>query len=377
MRKKEYFKLFFIILLSTIFIYGVSNLDAYFLTEEEGKFSEGTYIGNIDITGFSQAEMEQKLVDEIMKWRSSDPIVFGYQDRIVTLDKELILFDVKETIRSIVDGNATGIIVSVDNAVISETLINQLDKETVNTIKISELGQEILGYAADLSLIPEIRLESFLMVQDQVSDEPEVVSEVVLNVSTESQALTQIVNQLDGMSVNPKSTLSLCAALEDFNTNSDLVNRISSAIYQAVLQTNFEIIERHTGNELISEDTLGFQAIVTSKDKDLIFYNPNDDSYKVQLTIDQTKLTIAVIGKPFPSRYEVIGKDKKIIQPRTIIHYSSEGKAGQEKVLQQGKNGYVVKVYKQVYNQQNLVKEMLVSKDYYAPINKIVEVYRK
>ena len=79
----------------------------------------------------------------------------------------------------------------------------------------------------------------------------------------------------------------------------------------------------------------------------------------------------------FKSKYEITYyvSDKENVKPRTIYRLSAELPIGQEKVLEEGKDGLRVQVYRKISEVNSSFEEdKLISRDFYPPKNKVVLV---
>nr|WP_235929359.1 VanW family protein [Heyndrickxia ginsengihumi] len=148
---------------------------------------------------------------------------------------------------------------------------------------------------------------------------------------------------------------------------------IATTIYQAILPTNFEIIDRYISSELPSYAVLGEEAKVVPNKLDFVFINPNTSAYKLHFAYSNHTLSVSVVGTPFLEKYKILKKNYKTFSPKTVVHYNKTLKASQSVVLQAGKAGQYVKLYRKIYDQNHaLLKSELISEDFYPSVPKII-----
>jgi hypothetical protein len=71
-------------------------------------------------------------------------------------------------------------------------------------------------------------------------------------------------------------------------------------------------------------------------------------------------------------KYVIEAADKKEFKPKTIIQYSPQLYPSQKKMKDIGRNGLYTKVLRKVYGENDeFVREELLSEDYYAPVERV------
>jgi hypothetical protein len=154
--------------------------------------------------------------------------------------------------------------------------------------------------------------------------------------------------------------------------SSDALTVLASAIYEAILPTNFEVIERHTSTALPANIRPGFEARVEEGERDFIFFNPNDSAYTLQLTIEANQLKVSCIGFPFIHKYVIKLDPIEYYEPKTVVQYSAMLKPNEKRVKQQGKQGMLIRVHKETYDLNNqLLETEVVAEDFYPPVHTV------
>ncbi len=150
--------------------------------------------------------------------------------------------------------------------------------------------------------------------------------------------------------------------------NSDTLSMIATGIYQAILPTNFAIEERNIGNELPAYAILGYDAqLDPAENKDLVFNNPNNTKFTLYFQLSNNSLTVTLKGNKLPYDYKIVTKQAIQLKPKTVIQYSPLLASGQIKVMDTGKNGQSIKVFREIYQGAFLKESDLISNDYYPP----------
>jgi hypothetical protein len=174
--------------------------------------------------------------------------------------------------------------------------------------------------------------------------------------------------------ISSESTLSMLDYLTEkkLNTlNSDTLSFIASGIYKTILPTNFSIMERNIGNQLPSNISLGYEAhLNVDSHEDFVFTNPNKAKYSIQLSMSDNILIITLKGVKFPYQYKITTNIQNF-KPKTIIQYSPILASGKVRVTTHGKEGNLVKVYREIYQSDQLLKKELVADDYYPPVYRV------
>jgi hypothetical protein len=153
------------------------------------------------------------------------------------------------------------------------------------------------------------------------------------------------------------------------------LNRIATAIYGIILPTNFSINERHISGELPDYASPGFEAKINSKqDFDLLYTNPNEDSFYITFEKKNKSLSVSLKGAPFQEKYKISTSEKEYLKPVTIIQHSSQIKVNEMILKEEGQKGFSLKVYREFYDDGGeLLHKELISEDIYPPMNRIEE----
>jgi hypothetical protein len=209
----------------------------------------------------------------------------------------------------------------------------------------------------------------------EISIEPPIVlSQSVIKLKEIPVDLQTFLEQNSKINITEKSTFSVLNYIQKQNLESlspDVLSIIASGIYQTILPTNFSIIERNIGNSLPEYDNLGFEAKINfDQNEDFIFLNPDQSLYSIEMEMVDHSLIVSLKGEKSPYQYK-IKKEEQSLKPKTIIQYSPLLPTGKVKVKTSGEEGKLVKVYKEIYEGEQLLKREFVSSDYYPPVYRV------
>ena len=154
------------------------------------------------------------------------------------------------------------------------------------------------------------------------------------------------------------------------------VCQLSSTLYNAVLLSNLEIVERqnhgfNTGYVPVSRD-----ATVSWGGPDFQFKNTRN--YPIKIVCDGAggRITVDILGLKDEVEYdvEIDSYVTKWISYSTITRPDPSLEPGETKVIQNGSNGCRSVAYRILYLDGEEISRELLSQDTYSPHNKIVAV---
>jgi hypothetical protein len=207
--------------------------------------------------------------------------------------------------------------------------------------------------------------------QTAVTSSETIIAEATVNLGETPEDLQTFVETVSKIDIPTQTNFSLLEFVKKKKLgtmNSDSLSMIATGIYQAILPTNFSIGERNIGSTLPAYANLGFAAKVNAaENEDLAFSNPNNTNFALYLQLNNNTLTVALKGKKLPYDYKIAAKQALQLEPKTIIQYSPLLSPAQTKVMDPGKNGQSIKVYRESYQGAFLKVSELISNDYYPP----------
>ncbi|MFY0741191.1 VanW family protein [Solibacillus silvestris] len=185
-----------------------------------------------------------------------------------------------------------------------------------------------------------------------------------------AMGINELVLALHDTVIEPQMAFSMIEKLGDTLNlaNRGAINFVASNLYNAALNMNAEVMERHSQNEIPSYLKPGLEAKVDAlANEDLKFVNTSSNPVVLKLIMEEGNLKTEVYTPAKETEVDVtVSKDEEI-QPRTITRYSSDLAIGQTEQVQEGAKGLRVSVYRTAFDEQKLV-----SSDYYPPVDRII-----
>ena len=153
--------------------------------------------------------------------------------------------------------------------------------------------------------------------------------------------------------------------------------QVSSTLYNAVLYSNLEIVERVNHGYKPSYVKPGLDATVSWGGPDFKF--KNNRNYPIKIVIDSSRknLKIYIYGLKTDNDYQVKLESKYIrsLPYKTVYEKDSSLAPNEQKVLKNGSDGCKTATYKYLYDANGtFISSECISRDTYNPHNKIVAV---
>ncbi|SFB16333.1 MULTISPECIES: G5 domain-containing protein [unclassified Bacillus (in: firmicutes)] len=369
-------KLFLVLVLCTTYFLGFSRYGAKAFQSINGVsdvYPAGTVIGNISMEGKTAEEAKSELTNKYADWVKNATLSLQFKEKNVPMNVENFHFNIEESVNAVVAGKETPLMVTLEKGVVLETMSqisSDLDEKTMN---VNRLLDELTSIASRMAIDEKIvSLSEFLLAKENKSD---TISEVVIQTKEAPEKIDEIAAKLYKVTIPSQATFSLLDYAKEQgleNAPSSTMSIIASGIYEAILPTNFSIIERNIGQELPAFADLGFEAKIDSSNHlDLGFSNPNTSDYMVELQWNGQELSVKLVGEALLYDYKIVTKNKADYEPKTIKQYSPHLATGQKKVKQKGEKGYMITVHREIYDNGQLLKTEPISEDFYAPVPQI------
>jgi len=366
-------KMFTLAVLCLFFIYLVMpwGSSPTVFADDDGN---GSTIAGVNVKGLDQKEIEKLLNEAVNEWTSEEIRVTGGGTELL-IDPSKLEFDIPSTIKeyqTLTDKAWYAFWESERVVQIPLKVKDRGDIESevaaVATWDTDETYNQLISQASYL-----MKHEVEATVNDLEAFNSERLALSIREIPTNAYGVDEIVSKLDGIILNPGDEFSLNnATLENATrVNSETLNYVSSLLYDAVLQTEFEILERHQGYEIPTSIELGKEAYVNSNlNLDFKFLNNTDYAVKIHATVDGNSVKIDITSNTKKNEVSV-RVNKEILSPRIIYRYSSDLPVGHQQLIQEGSEGYRVIVYRTISG-NGRTEEQKVSRDYYPPVNEII-----
>lgn len=152
--------------------------------------------------------------------------------------------------------------------------------------------------------------------------------------------------------------------------------QVSSTLYNAILKTDIEVIERKPHSKKINYVPLGQDATVNYGAIDFKFKNTLEVPIYIRGQVQDNYVAFQIYSDTSINlkRYQIESEIEEILKPKDTIKYSRAISKGQRLVEKEGKIGYVVNTYRVLYKDGKVVEKKIVAKDIYKAINNIVIV---
>lgn len=332
-------------------------------------FSDHTFIGPFNVSGLTEAEAIAKLTDNFVEMTEKAQVALLYVDTVVHVPVELLELNVRETVKQAQSG--------IDNPIKADVSVNGLSTLLVQQLPIihpSTASIEKIAAAIEKEMETGI-MPVAVQVIDYLEETELPLSEIYsfnFPVDRVSQQLNNAFDRIDGLEVGPFETISMMEVLDGIELSDDEMSILSSVVYQAVLQTNFTILERHTRSSLTPFVEGGFEAAMNqSLGLDFTFENPNKTSYRFRTDKMSDSIKITINGPAFYYSYVPYISEFTSYKPRSVKQFSAFVNEGHTVVANEGREGAEFVVDRNIILNDEVVRTEHVSKDYYPPVPRI------
>ena len=152
--------------------------------------------------------------------------------------------------------------------------------------------------------------------------------------------------------------------------------QVSSTLYNAVLLSNLEIVERYNHGFNPGYVAVGRDATVSWGGPDFKFKNNRDYPVKISCSGTGGKIIVQIFGLLKEDEYDVEIESyvTRWISYSTITREDSSLSSGETRVIESGSNGCKSVAYRILKKDGEVVEKELLSQDTYSPHNRIVAV---
>jgi hypothetical protein len=366
---KQMLKVFVVLFFGTAFIFSFSHYGAKAfenMTNADGRYSDGTTIGDLDVSGKSEEETMNLLEQKYMNWTKEATMELQYGEMAASIDLNEFQLDAKQTIGSIRDGQKNTAFIAAEKQQVIKQVNLLFPQVATNELDIDKLTQD-LNQTASLF---EKDAHSFNLYENYLlASQSTELNTAIIELNEIPKELLTVIEKDPKIELKNEASFSLLEWVKAHNVQDPYtLDVLATGIYQAILPTNFSIIERNISSSLPEFTTLGFEAKVNAdRNVNLILANPNKTTYTLALQLQGDKLVVTLTGQKFAYNYKISTKDEQKLKFKTIVQYSPLLLPGKTKVQTQGVEGQVIKVYRDIYQGGAFIKSELISEDYYPP----------
>lgn len=331
----------------------------------------GSTIGNVEIGNLKGDELVNALTVAVQAWYAQ-PITVSGGGSAVQVSNETFEFDIAATVAAYEANYAKKWYEfwASESTVHLPLIIQPSDivKNEISNVSSWNTEQTYEKVEMNASYLKVDEVEA--VVVDFSALEAERISLSVEPMPEAAMGINELVIALNDTVIESNGTFSMITSLGDSINlaNREAINFVASNIYNAALNSNGEILERHSQNKLQSYLKPGLEAKVDAFSmQDLQFLNTALNPIKLKLTMEGENLKTEVYSTNKESEVLVTVSNDEVIKPRTITRYSANLAIGQTQQLQAGEDGLRVSVYRTVLGEQKLI-----SRDYYSPVNRVL-----
>ncbi|MFF5993504.1 VanW family protein [Lysinibacillus sp. KU-BSD001] len=328
-------------------------------------------IAGIEVGDLKDDELKDVLSEAINQWTKETGIVSGGGSSL-SLNRATIAFDIDSTIatyKSLVKKDwyafwqSDRIVHLPINTLDSQVLKDEIAK--MATWETDETYARVMTAAGYLKTEP---VEA--VVADLTDVETDRLALAIEEIPVTALGVYDIANVMNGTIVNTGEIFSFIEALGTTieEANSEALNFVASMLYHNALHMDTDIVERYSQKQVPNYLEPGVEVAIDVKTpKDLKFVNRTANPMKLKMTVEnqQLKAEVYTTHKEVDVTMKVVRDEA--ISPRTITRYTDQLTTGQTQEVQKGVQGLRVSVYRTIHG-----AEELISRDYYAPINRIL-----
>ncbi|SER67478.1 VanW family protein [Salisediminibacterium halotolerans] len=349
----------------TLFTYGGAGLYSYAFGEEQ--FSEDRQIASADVSEMSVSEAESHVSDEADIWLNEAEISVRWFDERLPLDNNTVSVDeeaaVNEALQS--ENNNSGIVLHVHE----DSLIEDAGRFTglanfAERVNIEELTESLELELADMPANTQISVNEYMSLENEVLVRSE------RDRTLEGEA-SEWIRELEEVTIEADSVFSFHEMLNDHDisyVSGEDAAVLSSAVYETLVQSNFEIVERHIRYERYENVPLGYDAAISNNNQDLQAENVNDTAYTLRFETTSEGFAVELEGYDWPYTVDIDMDSEEQVDYDTRIRFDEQLPPGTEESLQDGRQGEFVRLTRSFSDESNeILREETISEDFYAP----------
>lgn len=375
MDNKQFGKVFGGVFGAALVVFGTANAGAYAVDEwvfPSAEYGDYTYIGTTDVSNMAVADAKTLFLSQASAVRESSELHVTYLDATAKYPLKDIEISLDETLERAQSGSQNDFVFDLSETTTRSFLKKQFTDVPFTEADIANIHQQLETALEGGQSVTRVDISS-----DSLEMSPEEVAQSSFSHSINSAGAEGLIEVIDGTVIAPDEQFDFLSKLEELAlldaTDAELTE-IASAIYGAVLRTNFLIEQRSIGEQVPENVPIGEEAAINrSLGVDFAFSNPNASSFTLNVYLQNGELTASIHGQPFVHTYYISSAADKEVEPRLIKQYSAFVSSG-KKVKEQGRDGKRIEVVRSVLEGDKEVRVEPVSSDFYPPVHR-VEVY--
>lgn len=365
------FKILILTLLSCLLIYTVSP--SGFLSNKAFANGEGSTIGGITVDGMKSDEIRTALQKGINSWQDQPVIVTG-GGASVEIDTTIIQYDFDKTIQLYESKTKKPWYKFWEkDPIVHIPLVLKPSEEVKEIIATQPFWETDATYSNVMSAASNLQVHNIdAVVSSVVKIDNERIAVAIKEVPASITNIQQVVAALDGQIISAGEEFNFLTQVVSIlkSSNKETLSFAASVLYESALQMNAQITERHSHRHLPAYLSPGLDAFVQlSQEKNLRFINTLEQPVQMKVVREGLYLKVEFYAAKPDETATIRVKFIDNMKERTIIRYSHDLPVDKSMLLQVGQPGQRVTVYR---TNNSTGKEQVISRDYYAPINKII-----
>lgn len=331
----------------------------------------GSTIGGVEVGNLKAEELKVLLTNAVNEWYTQNLTVTG-GGTTIEVSSSTFQFDIESTVENYENQvHQSWFAFWKDASTVNLPLIVFPSEKVKNEISnVSSWDTESTYSSVELNAA-YLKIDPVEAVVIDVSDlETDRISLSIESLPEGAMGINELILALNETVIEPQNAFSMIEKVGDAINlaNREAINFVASNLYNAALNINAEILERHSQNGVPTYLKPGLEAQVEAlANEDLKFANTSSNSVVLKLTMEEGNLKTEVYTPGKETEVDVTVSRDEEIQPRTITRYSADLAIGQTDQIQEGTEGLRVSVYRTAFNEQKLV-----SRDYYPPVDRII-----
>lgn len=343
-----------------------------FKTASADESDSGSTIAGVKVSGLDENEMKEVLQQAINTW-VAEPITVSDGVSEVQVDPSQFVFDLESTVQQYTTTvDKPWFAFWESDRVVHLPLVVTVPDELIDDISsVGSWDAEATAnsVATQASFLKEHEIAPVMNDLTQIDNERIALS--IEAIPTEATDVSTVANLLNGTILYPGETFSFNTNVGESTANNEAKNFVASLLYDVVLNTEFQIVERHSQEKIPAYLEPGINAKVNIQyNEDLQFLNSSTSPVQINATVEGSNLKVEIFANE-KSKDVLVQVSNEEIAPRIINRYSEDLPVGQQQLIQEGTNGMRV-VVTRIISESGSTTEEQISRDYYAPTNRIV-----
>ncbi len=375
MDNKQFGKVFGGVFGAALVVFGTANAGAYAVDEwvfPSAEYGDYTYIGTTDVSNMELADARTLFLGQASAVRESSELHVTYLDATANYPLKDVDISLDETLERAESGAQNNFVFDLSESTTRSFLKKQFTDIPFTETDIANIHQQLETALEGGQSVTHVDISG-----DSLEMPLEEVAKSSFSHSISSQGANELIEALDGTVIGPNESFVFLPKLEELtalDASDAELTEIASALYGAVLRTNFLIEQRSIGEQLPKNVPMGEEAAINrTLGVDFAFSNPNTNSFTLNIYLENDELKASIHGQPFVHTYYISAASDKEIEPRLIKQYSAFVSSG-KKVKEKGSDGKRIEVVRSILEGDKEVRVEPVSSDFYPPIHR-VEVY--